>query len=58
MEALAHEDLKAMCEGVRVACIGPITKETAERFGLTVDIMPQQYTIPTFAAAIAAYFAA
>ncbi|GEM_PF-4413302 len=30
----------------------------AARFGLTVDIMPQQYTIPIFAAAIAEYFAA
>ncbi|MDE2060517.1 MAG: uroporphyrinogen-III C-methyltransferase [candidate division NC10 bacterium] len=58
VEALAQEDLKTICEGVRVACIGPITKETAERFGLTVDIMPQQYTIPTFAAAIADYFSA
>lgn len=57
VEALAQEDLKAICEGVRVACIGPITKETAERVGLTVDIMPQQYTIPTFASAIAEYFA-
>ncbi len=58
VEALAQEDLKAICEGVRIACIGPITKETAERAGLTVDIMPKQYTIPAFAAAIADYFTA
>lgn len=58
VEALAQEDLKAICEGVRIACIGPITKETAERVGLTVDIMPQQYTIPAFTAAIADHFAA
>jgi uroporphyrinogen III methyltransferase/synthase len=57
VEALAQEDLKAMCDGIRIACIGPITKDTAERAGLTVDIMPQQYTIPTFAEAIAEYFA-
>ncbi|NJD67508.1 MAG: uroporphyrinogen-III C-methyltransferase [candidate division NC10 bacterium] len=58
VEALAQEDLKAICEGVRIACIGPITKETAERVGLTVDIMPQQYTIPAFTAAIVDHFAA
>lgn len=57
-EALAQEDLKVVCEGVRIACIGPITKDTAERVGLTVDIMPQQYTIPTFAAAIVDSFSA
>jgi uroporphyrinogen-III synthase len=43
---------------VRVACIGPITKETAERVGLTVDIMPEQYTIPAFAEAIVNYYKA
>lgn len=57
VEALAQEDVKVICEGIRIACIGPITKDTAERVGLTVDMMPQQYTIPAFAAAIAEYCA-
>src|SRR5574337_2079975 len=34
-KALAQEDLKVICEGVRIACIGPITKDTAEHAGLT-----------------------
>jgi uroporphyrinogen III methyltransferase/synthase len=30
---------------VKVACIGPITAQTARENGFTVDIMPNQYTI-------------
>lgn len=56
VEALAQEDLKALCDGVRVACIGPITQETAERFGLPIDIVPERYTIPSFVDAIVQYF--
>ena len=58
VELLQTEDLKALLEGVRIACIGPITAETAERFGLTVDIMPEQYTIPALADSIVHYYAA
>lgn len=56
VEALGQEDLKALCEGVRVACIGPITRETAERFGLPIDIVPKQYTIPSLVDAIVQYY--
>jgi uroporphyrinogen III methyltransferase/synthase len=52
MELLGTEDLKALLEGVRTACIGPITAETARHSGLTVDIMPDRYTIRAFAEAI------
>jgi uroporphyrinogen III methyltransferase/synthase len=52
MELLEKEDLKGLMEGVRVACIGPITAETVERFGLTADIVPEEYTIPALAEAI------
>ncbi len=55
VEVLEKEDLKGFLEGVRVACIGPIAGETAERFGLTVDIMPQEYTIRALAEAIIEY---
>jgi uroporphyrinogen III methyltransferase / synthase len=58
VEALGQEDLKAICEGVRVACIGPITQETAERFGLPIDIVPEHYTIPSLVDAIVQYFQA
>ncbi len=56
VEALAQEDLKVLCEGVRVACIGPITQETAERYGLPIDVVPARYTIPSLVDAIVQYF--
>ncbi len=58
LDALDTEDLKALMDGVRIACIGPITAETAERSGLRVDIMPAQYTIPSLAESIIAYYGA
>ena len=58
VELLQTEDLKGLMEGVHVACIGPITAETAERFDLSVDIMPEQYTIPALAESILHYYAA
>ncbi len=34
----------ALTEGVRIACIGPITAQTARDLGLRVDIIAQEYT--------------
>jgi uroporphyrinogen III methyltransferase/synthase len=51
------DDLGALMAGAAVACIGPVTAETAASYGLKVDIQPDTYTIPAFAEAIAAYFA-
>ena len=56
MELLGTEDLKALLEGVRTACIGPITAATAEGFGVSVDIQPKQYTIPALAEAVLHYY--
>jgi uroporphyrinogen III methyltransferase/synthase len=56
LDALETEDLKALMEGVQIACIGPITAESAEHAGFTVDIMPEQYTIPSLAEAIVRYY--
>ena len=56
MELLGTENLKALLEGVRIACIGPITATTAEGFGVTVDIQPKQYTIPALAEAVLHYY--
>ena len=49
-------DAGRLLEGVIVAAIGPITAETAAEHGLTVSVMPHEYTIPALADAIAAYF--
>jgi uroporphyrinogen III methyltransferase/synthase len=51
------EEIFRRLEGTAIACIGPITAETARKFGLTVDIMPGDYTIPALADAIADYYA-
>jgi len=42
--------------GARIACIGPKTAETAEKAGLSVDILAREQTIPGLVAAIEEYF--
>lgn len=39
------ENLLNYLKGIKVACIGPITKATAEKLGMKVSVMPQEYTI-------------
>ena len=41
---------------VAVASIGPITAATAAEYGLATDVMPNEYTIPALARALADYF--
>ena len=47
---------RSLIEGITVACIGPITAETAEKNGLKVDICAEQYTIDGLVSAIQNYF--
>ncbi|MFQ5737015.1 MAG: uroporphyrinogen-III C-methyltransferase [Thermodesulfobacteriota bacterium] len=49
-------ELAGLLKGVKVACIGPITADTAKGFGLGVDIMPRDYTIPALTGAMADWF--
>jgi len=49
-------ELPRLLDGVVVACIGPITKATAAGLGLVTRVMPEEYTIPGLARAIAAHF--
>ena len=46
-----------LLDGVVVAAIGPVTAETAAEHGLRVSVMPNEYTVPALADAIADYFA-
>lgn len=46
------DELHRMMAGVKVACIGPITAETARAYGLGVDILPSENTIPALVQAI------
>ncbi len=56
VELLKKEDLKELLKGITIACIGPITAQTAESLGMTVHIQPQEYTIPALTQAISEYF--
>lgn len=49
-------DLPRLLRGVTVACIGPITRATAEGRGLATQIIPDDYTIPALARAIVTHF--
>ncbi len=48
-------DRKKLC-GVTIACIGPITAETAEEHQLKVDIVASEYTVDGLVDALMAHF--
>ena len=50
------DEILPLLEDVPIASIGPITTETAEKFGLKVNIMPSEFTIPALVEAICAHF--
>lgn len=47
---------RLLVQSVAVACIGPITAQTAREAGLVVSIMPEENTIPALVEAMAGYF--
>ena len=53
--ALLGADAPALLAGVRAACIGPITADTAREAGLEVVVQPSTYTIAAFTDAIVAH---
>nr|HID57630.1 uroporphyrinogen-III C-methyltransferase [Desulfobacterales bacterium] len=52
----SQEEFESLCTGPIVACIGPITAETAKDLGLQVHIVPEIYTIPALCDSIERYF--
>lgn len=56
IEIIGHEGLETWFNESAVACIGPITAQTAYEFGLKVDVIPNEYTFPALADAIVDYF--
>ena len=50
-------ELEQQLAGVTVACIGPVTRDTAREMGLETRIVPREYTIPALAQAILDHFA-
>ncbi len=53
---IGNEDLLRCRERMAIACIGPITAETAARFGLKTSIMPSEYTIHALVDSIVTYY--
>ena len=51
-----EDDLPSLVEKASIACIGPITAQTAREYGLEVKIMPGEYTIEALAAKVVEYF--
>lgn len=49
-------EILPLLKGVAIACIGPITAETAVKQGLEVHIMPEEYTIPGLVRSICSHF--
>lgn len=52
VRALGQQRLEASTEHARVACIGPVTADTARRLGMRVDIIARDYTTRGLADAI------
>jgi uroporphyrinogen III methyltransferase/synthase len=58
LASMAHDagtDLSRVLSDVIVACIGPITADTAREMGLTVNIVPEEYTIEGLVKAVVDY---
>jgi uroporphyrinogen-III synthase len=52
---LEGRELRAVLDGVCIACIGPITARTAEDLGLRVDVVAKEHTIEGLVEAIVEY---
>ena len=51
-DMLGVSDLSQAMHGIAVAVIGPVTRDSAARFGLDVDIQAETSTIPDLVEAI------
>ncbi|MBC8283137.1 MAG: uroporphyrinogen-III C-methyltransferase [Nitrospinae bacterium] len=55
---MTGEGLLPEIKKTRIACIGPITAKTAEDAGLTVDILPKEFTVASLLDAIEDHYQA
>ena len=58
VRAFGAEEAMRLLAGARVACIGPITADTARGYGIRVDVEAREYTIPGLIEAVVDLFAA
>ena len=55
VDMMAEDDPKELLEGVTVACIGPVTASTAQKMGLPVHVIADEYTFEGMIASILEY---
>jgi uroporphyrinogen III methyltransferase/synthase len=55
-QLLQKRPLGMLLNGIAVACIGPITKDTIEEMGGRADVVSREFTIPGLVRAIVDYF--
>lgn len=58
VSAFGREEAARLAEKTRIACIGPITADTATSNGLRVDVEADEYTIPGLVRSIVDFFSA
>ncbi len=56
--AFGTEEAARLLDGTRVACIGPITADTARKHGIRIDTTAKEYTIPGLIEAVTGLLAA
>ena len=56
VQVFGVEQAPDLLNATTVACIGPVTAEAAEQYGIKTAIMPQEYTIPALVEAIVEHF--
>jgi uroporphyrinogen III methyltransferase/synthase len=54
--AFKDDELDSLLERTRIACMGPVTADTARRLGMRVDIIAGEYTTRGLAQAVASHF--
>ncbi len=53
VKIIGEKNLSHYLEGTKVACIGPVTRKTAESYGMKVTVMPRRATLDSLVEAIA-----
>lgn len=56
IEILGTKEYKILLNGVKIACISPVTADTVRKYGIEVDIIPERYTVEDLTEAIANYY--
>ncbi|MFH1146670.1 MAG: uroporphyrinogen-III C-methyltransferase [Pseudomonadota bacterium] len=58
VEIMGRESISELLKGVSIACIGPITAETARQYGIAIHVMPERFTIEEMVRSIERYYGA